>query len=587
MRELKTLVPYFRPYRRIYATGLALVIVSNAFSTLVPRFVQHGIDAIAHQQEFALVLRAVELLLGAALLSGIARFGMRQYLNSVSRRVEYDLRNDLFAHLERQPAAFYDRHPTGDLMARATNDLLNIRMVAGPALMYLVDTLARTLLVLPAMLQISAPLTGYALLPLLGLPFGMIVFGRAIHARTEAIQEHFATITSHVMENLSGVRIVRAYRQEGAETDAFGRLSEEYVRRNLALVRAYGAFQPMLMSLGALGSVVVLLVGGRLVIAHAMSLGAFVAFGVYLTMLVWPMIALGWVVNLVQRGAASMGRVNAILHEAPTITSPAEPAVLPPAAGARALTFENVWFRYPGAEDRGWVLEDVSFTLAAGESLGVVGATGAGKSTLVDLVARTYDPDRGRILVDGVDIRTLSLDDLRRTVSHVPQETFLFSESVRENVLFGMPDDGRLERASEAAQLTEALPSLPDGYDTLLGERGVNLSGGQKQRTAIARALAKDAPIFLLDDALSAVDASTEARILQALRSALVGKTTVIVSHRLAAVRDATRIIVLDQGRIVETGRHPDLMRREGRYWELVRRQELEVELEEEAKSEK
>ncbi|HET7024240.1 MAG TPA: ABC transporter ATP-binding protein [Gemmatimonadales bacterium] len=580
MRELKTLIPYFRPYRRTYLAGLALVIVSNAFSVLVPRYVQHGIDAIALRQGYAIVLRAVEFLLGAAFLSGVARFGMRQYLNSVSRRVEYDLRNDVFAHLERQPAAFFDRHPTGDLMARATNDLLNVRMVAGPALMYLVDTVTRAALLLPAMLQISPVLTGYALLPLLGLPFGMILFGRAIHARTEAIQAHFATITSHVMENLSGVRIVRAYRQESAEEAEFSRLSTEYVRRNLALVRAYGAFQPMLMSLGGLGAVIVLLVGGRLVIAHAMSIGAFVAFGVYLTMLVWPMIALGWVVNLVQRGAASMGRVNMILHAEPTITSPAAPATLPPAAGARALTFEHVWFRYPGAEDRGWVLQDISFTLAAGESLGIVGATGAGKSTLVDLVARTYDPDRGRILVDGVDIRDLTLAELRRTVSHVPQETFLFSESVRDNVLFGMPDDGRLERASEAAQLTEALPSLPDGYDTLLGERGVNLSGGQKQRTAIARALAKDAPIFLLDDALSAVDASTEARILKALRSALIGRTTIIVSHRLAAVRDATRIIVLDRGTVVETGRHADLIRREGRYWELVRRQELEGELE-------
>ncbi|MFI5236118.1 MAG: ABC transporter ATP-binding protein, partial [Gemmatimonadales bacterium] len=502
-------------------------------------------------------------------------------LNSVSRRVENDLRNALFAHLERQPAAFYDRHPTGDLMARATNDLLNVRMVAGPALMYLVDTLARTFLVLPAMLQISPHLTGLALLPLIGLPFGMIFFGRAIHARTEAIQAHFSTLTSHVLENLAGVRIVRAYRQEEAEEAEFTRLSAEYVRRNMALVRAYGAFQPVLMMLGGAGAVIVLLVGGNEVMTHQVTLGAFVAFGVYLTMLVWPMIALGWVVNLVQRGAASMGRINVILAEAPTITSPEHPASLPRAAGARSLTFEQVWFKYPGAEDRGFVLEDISFHLAAGESLAVVGATGAGKSTLVDLIARTYDPDRGRILIDGVDIRTLSLDELRGAVSHVPQETFLFSETLRENVLFGAPDDGRLERSAEAAQLTEALPALPDGYDTLLGERGVNLSGGQKQRTAIARALAKDAPVFLLDDALSAVDASTEARILTALRSALIGKTTVVVSHRLAAVRDANHIVVLERGRVVETGRHPDLMKREGRYWELVRRQELEGELQE------
>lgn len=580
MRQLRTLVPYFRPYRRIYLAGMALVVASNYFATKIPSYVQLGIDAISKHEPSHALVTAVELLLGVAFLSAIARFGMRQYLNSVSRRVEYDLRNDFFGHLERQPAAFYDRHPTGDLMARATNDLLNIRMVAGPALMYLVDTITRAVFVLPAMLQISPRLTGYALIPLIGLPIGMIYIGRAIHDRTEAIQAHFSTLTSHVLENLAGVRIVRAYRQESAEEAEFTRLSAEYVRRNLALAKAYGAFQPTLMLLGGLGAIVVLLVGGQAVIAHTVSLGAFVAFGVYLNILVWPMIALGWVVNLVQRGAASMGRINDIMNEAPGITSPSRPAVLPPATGPRSLTFEGVWFRYPGAEDRGWVLEDISFTLPPGESLAVVGATGAGKSTLVDLVARTYDPDRGRILVDGVDIRALSLDELRRAVSHVPQETFLFSETLRHNVLFGSPDDGRLERSSEAAQLTEALPALPNGYDTLLGERGVNLSGGQKQRTAIARALAKDAPIFLLDDALSAVDASTEARILTALRSALVGKTTVIVSHRLAAVRDAHRILVLDRGRVVESGRHQELMRREGRYWELVRRQELEAEVE-------
>lgn len=580
MRELRTLGPFFRPYRGTYAVGLLLVVASNAFTTLAPHYLKRGIDAIAGGLGGHALLVAIGLLIGTALAGGVARFGMRQLLNSVSRRVEYDLRNDLFGHLERQPAQFYDRHGTGDLMARATNDLLNVRMVAGPALMYLVDTLARTCLILPAMLHISPGLTGYALIPLIGLPVLMVTFGRTIHNRTEAIQEHFGTLTSHVLENLSGVRIVRAYRQERAEEAEFSRLSTEYVRRNLALVKAYGAFQPLLMLLGGLGAVVVLLVGGRDVIAHQVSLGSFVAFGVYLNMLVWPMIALGWVVNLIQRGAASMGRINAIRQEIPAIRSPETPAPLPAVTGARRLTFDRVWFRYPGAEDRGWVLQDISFDLAPGASLAVVGATGAGKSTLVDLVTRAYDPEQGRILIDGVDIRTISLDDLRQAVSHVPQETFLFSESVRANVLFGAPDDGRLERSAEAAQLTEALPSLPNGYDTLLGERGVNLSGGQKQRTAIARALAKGAPIFLLDDALSAVDASTEARILTALRSALVGKTTVVVSHRLAAVRDAGHIIVLDQGRIVESGRHADLMKLEGRYWELVRRQELEGELE-------
>jgi ATP-binding cassette, subfamily B, multidrug efflux pump len=297
-------------------------------------------------------------------------------------------------------------------------------------------------------------------------------------------------------------------------------------------------------------------------------------------MLVWPMIALGWAFNLVQRGAASMGRINQLFAEQPAITGAASPLTLPPAESARSVEFRNVWFRYPGALDRGWVLQDISFKVEAGSSLAIVGPTGAGKSALVDLIVRTYDPERGAVLIDGVDLRQMSLADLRRAVGFVPQETFLFGETLRRNVLLGAPDDGRLERVADVAQLTEALPVLPDGYDTMLGERGINLSGGQKQRAAIARALAQDPPIFVLDDALSAVDAHTEARILSGLRDALVGRTSIIVSHRLAAVRDADWILVLDGGRIVEQGIHADLLAAAGRYWELLRRQQMEEELE-------
>jgi ATP-binding cassette subfamily B multidrug efflux pump len=303
---------------------------------------------------------------------------------------------------------------------------------------------------------------------------------------------------------------------------------------------------------------------------------------VYLGLLVWPMIALGWAVNLVQRGAASMGRINELFAQRPAITSPEAPELLPPARGGRAVEFRGVWFAYPGAAGRGWVLEDVSFRVGSGRSLAIVGATGSGKSTLVDLLVRAYDPDRGAVLLDGMDVRRLSLAELHHAMGFVPQETFLFSETVRENVLLGAPDDGRLDRVAEVAQLTEALPALPDGYGTLLGERGINLSGGQKQRAAIARALAQDPPVFVLDDALSAVDAQTEARILRALRGALEGRTSIIVSHRLAAVRDADWILVLDGGRIVEQGTHVELIGRGGRYWELLRRQQLEEELEEE-----
>lgn len=583
MNQLWTLRPYFRPYRLLMAAGLALVVVSNFFITLGPRYLQHGIDALTRGAPFEQVRSAALLLLLVALVGGLARYGMRELLNGASRRVETDLRDALYAHLQRMSAEFYDRYPTGELMARATNDLLAVRMVAGPAIMYLTDTLTRTLMVVPYMLAINPHLTALALLPLGLLPVGMVVFGRAIHERTQAIQAQFGELTTHVHENLSGVRIVRAYRQEAAETGAFERLNEEYVRRNLALVRAWGSFQPLLSLLGGLGAVAVLTIGGRLVIAGTVSVGEFVAFGVYLTTLVWPMIALGWAFNLVQRGSASMGRINALFRERQAVPPPTTPVGLPPRRGPRALTFERVWFRYPGTSDRGWALRDVSFHLEAGRTLAVVGATGSGKTTLVDLIVRTYDPDRGRVLVDGVDIRSLAPETLRTAVGLVPQETFLFSETLRENILFGAPDDGRLHRVTETAQLADTVRELPAGFETVIGERGINLSGGQKQRTAIARALALDPAVFVLDDALSAVDAHTEARILRALRSALEGRTAVIVSHRLAAVREADRIIVLDGGSIVEAGTHETLIAKGGRYWELLRRQQLEEELEESA----
>jgi ATP-binding cassette, subfamily B, multidrug efflux pump len=580
MTHLRRLLPLARPYRQIFAAGFACVLVSNFFTTLGPRYLQQGIDALGRGGAMAEVYRALALLLTVSLLGGVTRFGMRQALNGVSRRIETDLRDRLFAHLQQMAAEFYDRFPTGDLMARSTNDLLAVRMVAGPGVMYLSDTVVRAAMVLPYLLHISPRLAGIALLPLVALPIGMVVFGQAIHRRTLRIQAAYADLTSAVHENLSGTRIIRAYRQELAETERFRTINTEYAARNLALARVSGAFHPMLALLGGLGAVAVIWVGGRLVIQHTITVGEFVAFGAWLVYLVWPMIALGWVVNLVQRGEASMGRINALLDQPPAVTSPARPIHLPPNPGARAITFEDVWFRYPNAHERGWVLQDISFHVPAGGSLGVVGSTGAGKSTLADLLARTYDPDRGRILIDGVDLRELSLEELHRAVGVVPQETFLFSDTVRANVLLGAPDDGRLERVAETSQLAAALPDLPKGFDTMLGERGINLSGGQRQRAAIARALAQNPPVFVLDDSLSAVDTQTEARILRGLRSALASHTRVIISHRLSAVRDADAIVVLDAGRVVEYGTHENLMAARGRYWELLRRQETEEELE-------
>jgi ATP-binding cassette subfamily B multidrug efflux pump len=580
MRELRSLLPYLRRYRHALAAGMAMVALSNYFTVLGPRFLQRGVDALRAGASFHEVRIFALYLVAVAVVGGIARYYMRQILNGASRRVEYDLRNVIYQHVQGLSAEFYGRYPTGDVMARTTNDLLAVRMVAGPALMYLADTLIRAALIIPAMTQISPLLTGLALLPLVGLPVAMVSLGQRIHHRSLLIQGQFGELSNFVHENLSGVRVVRAYRQERAESHAFRRLNDDYLGRNLALARVQGVFYPLMGLFGGLGSVAIIYVGGQLVLAGAVSVGAFIAFGVYLAMLVWPMIALGWAINLVQRGAASMARINELLAERPTITEPPEPVHLPPSAGARALAVEGVWFRYPGPEARGWVLRDVSFRVQPGRSLAIVGPTGAGKSALVDLIVRTYDPDRGRVLIDGVDVRRIPLAELRRAVGFVPQETFLFSDTLRGNVLLGAPDDGRLERVAATSQLSAALDSLPHGFDTLLGERGINLSGGQKQRAAIARALAQQPPIFVLDDALSAVDAHTEARILAGLRDALAGRTSVIVSHRLTAVRDADWIIVLDQGEIVEQGTHQELIAAAGRYWELLRRQQLEEELE-------
>jgi ATP-binding cassette subfamily B protein len=571
------------PYLRTYPLGLPLVVLYNIYAELVPRFLEQGIDALHRKEALRQVHNAVALLLAVPLVVGVARFVKRDQLYSGTRREETDLRDRLYQHLQRMSAEFYDRYPTGDVMARTTNDLLAVRMVAGPALMYLVDTSIRTLLIAPAMVAISPRLTLLAFLPLMGLPVIMISLGGLVHRRSQAIQAHFSDLTSQVHENLSGVRVVRAYRQEAAETAQFRGLSEEYLRRNLSLARVQGLFFPLLTVMGGLSGVTVLYVGGRLIMSGQVTVGEFVAFGVYLAMLVWPMIALGWAVNLVQRGAASMARINQLLGEQPAITSPDSPLVLPPAAGGRRVEFDGVWFQYPGTQQRGWVLQDVSFRVEPGRSLAIVGPTGSGKSTLVDLIVRAHDPTRGVVRLDGVDTRRLELGTLRRAVGFVPQETFLFGETLRENVLLGSPDDGRLEHVTEVSQLSEAMPSLPEGFDTMLGERGINLSGGQKQRTAIARALAQDPPVFVLDDALSAVDGQTEAKILAALRGALSGRTSIVVSHRLAAVRDADWILVLEEGRIVEQGVHPDLIARGGRSWELLRRQQLEEELEEES----
>jgi ATP-binding cassette subfamily B protein len=462
-------------------------------------------------------------------------------------------------------------------MARLTNDLSAVRTAVGPAVMYLANTIAGGLFALFFMLRIDVRLTLLALVPMLVLPVLTIRMGKAIHDRFEAVQEHFSTLTTRAQENLSGARIVRAYRQEAAEIARFGAINQEYLAINMSLVRLWGTLNPLFAFFGGLGAVIVLGVGGALAINGTISVGSFVAFGMYLTMLTWPMIALGWVVNLFQRGEASMGRLNEILHVKPTIRAGEPEQHLPPTLSGRTIEFRNVGFHYPSdpAGEPRWVLRNVSFSVPAGATLGVVGATGSGKSALIDLIPRMYDPQEGEILIDGIPTRSVPPAEIRREIGFVPQESLLFSDTIGANLTYGTHDPASAEWAAAVAQLNQTIEEFPGRYETILGERGINLSGGQKQRASLARALAKTPSIVLLDDALSAVDTHTEAEILRALREALSGRTALIASHRISAIRDASWIIVLEKGTLVEQGKHADLMAMRGRYWSLLRRQQL------------
>lgn len=577
MKNLRLAAPYYKPYLASLTTGLGIVVLSSGIASVIPWLLRRGIDAIGNNAPLSTIWRVAGLIVLAALFGGALRYWMRELMNGVSRRIEYDLRNDLFTHLETLDAGYFARTRTGDIMARLTNDLGAVRMAVGPAVMYLANTITGALFALYFMLRIDVTLTLLVMLPMMVLPILTIRMGKAIHDRFEAVQEHFSVLTTRAQENLTGARIVRAYRQEVAEIERFGAVNEEYLARNMSLVRLWGTLNPLFALFGGLGAVVVLGVGGALTMNGTISVGSFVAFGLYLTMLTWPLIALGWVVNLFQRGDASMGRLAEIFDVRPTINGEPPHSSLPSTKSGRTVEFRGVGFHYPveeGSEPR-WVLRNVSFVVPAGATLGVVGATGSGKSALMDLIPRIYDPQEGEILVDGVPTRHIAPAELRREIGFVPQESLLFSDTIASNLAYGTSDAESAAWAAEVAQLATTIEEFPGGYETILGERGINLSGGQKQRAALARALARKPSIVLLDDALSAVDTHTEAEILRTLRKALAGRTALIASHRISAIRDASWIIVLEKGEVVEQGEHAELMELRGRYWSLLRRQQL------------
>lgn len=606
-RALRRLVPYYHPYRWQVACGLASVVAAAFLASVIPSLLQRGVDDIRSGAAVSTVVRLGGVMLIIAIASGVLRFTMRLLLNAISRRIETDLRHDVFARLSTLDASWYARWRTGDLMARLTNDLGAVRMAAGPAVMYLVNTIFGGLFAMLMMVRISPLLTAVALLPMIGLPLLMLRLGRLVHDRFEAVQSQFSQLTTRAQENLSGVRVVRAYRQEQAETARFVTLGDKYLTANMRLATLNGLMNPGFGLLAGLGGAVTIGVGGRLLIQGQITVGGYVAFGIYLAQLTWPLIALGWTTNLFQRAAASMTRVLELLDAVPLSVQDTGTASLPIALGqsgaqqgGRTVEFRHVSFRYPRpvivsedgaardanyertpdgetAADSRWILYDVSFCIPAGGTLAIVGATGSGKSALMDLIPRVFEPQEGQILLDGVDIRDLPIGVLRAELGYVPQEALLFSETVGENIGYGLeaPDRQRLEHAAGIAQLRTTIADLPNGFDTRLGERGINLSGGQKQRTALARALSRAPHVVLLDDALSAVDTQTEAAILYELRTALQGRTALIASHRVSAVRDADHILVLEEGRIVEQGTHDDLVRLGARYTQLLQRQQL------------
>jgi len=579
----RRLLGYLAPHRRTFLLGFICAVLTTAISLASPWVLKRAIDDLAHGLTMAKTVRYAALLFVLAAVGGVFRFLMRRVIIGASRSFEYDLRNDFFAHLQRLDADYFQRNRTGDLMSRATNDLSAVRMLIGPAVMYTATTALTFVVAIALMLSIHPRLTAVALVPLPFVSLSVKYFGAAIHRRFDRIQQQLSDISSVTQEALAGIRVVRAYRQEASEIERFRAENEEYLRRNRKLIRLQGIYNPSMGLLMGLGALLMLWLGGREVTAGTLTIGELVALNTYLMMLAWPMIAFGWVTNLFQRGTASWKRMLDVMDAQPAVTDADVPADARAVAAAPLrgdVEFRHVTFAYG---DRA-VLNDVSFTVPAGTTTAIVGATGSGKSTLLNLLPRLRNPAAGTVFIDGRDVRTIPLAVLRRAIGFVPQEPFLFSASIADNIALGATGEqatrAAIVSAAAVSRLDKDVEDLPAGYDTVVGERGITLSGGQKQRTAIARAVIVDPRILILDDAMSAVDTYTEEEILRRLAGVMRERTSILVSHRISTVRGADQIIVLEAGRIVERGRHEDLVRRQGLYAELHRKQLLEEELE-------